>query len=473
MSDVDIVDNVSIDGSTSSDGTDSSIGSNNNNNIIQTTVDDSGKSMTITITRPLTSFPPLDEVWTDAGPSGGTGGGPDDPFGGILNVCGTASLEPDQQLVRPGLSGDAGGLLSRPGLGDEADTTFPDDSLFVRPSTRNKGGLMFTRPEDRGLLKKDDESNSQSPSINSMSSISAKNDLHRQFFQGKGMSPREPHDSEISVKNEEEKLDVQPNNVDAVLKYHDYWSASFARRWAERTSTSHTTLTLQEQQQQEQEQLDRRTLQEMFVEDFCLSITLGDGIPDDAGSDTSPSPTAVPEPEGLIVCHCDENNVCIDPNTLQMEEDAEPIPELQADTDAASTTVDEQSNGELRICIISPPNDPLVDISFFQVDDPSDENDATLVIPFIPEDKDFDWGKANMTSGGLIIHPNATHTMEGDGSVIVISYPIDGGIEGGDTFEVSGLAVFADSEGKFLLVIRHFLLTLKPNFLIPVQNHFK
>jgi hypothetical protein len=104
-------------------------------------IDEGGKSMTLTITRPIADFHPLD-----------------DEFGGIAQICASMPLVPRPEVARPGSSnGNDGGLLARPEMGeaDETPNERPDniqEALFTRPipitRSLNDGGHSEERVEE-------------------------------------------------------------------------------------------------------------------------------------------------------------------------------------------------------------------------------------------------------------------------------------------------------------------------------------
>ena len=183
--------------------------------------------------------------------------------------------------------------------------------------------------------------------------------------------------------------------------------------------------------------------QDSLVADFCLSITLGEEPPDDVEAAASPGPTTVPEQEGLKVCRCDENNECLSDTVLDTDT-LSPDLEWERPLTFEQAAIEESNSitsDHLRICIITPPSDSMVDLTFFQIDDEA-------ILPFVSDNPDFDEENADKTPSGLVIHPNATFEVSEDGNLVVVSYPVDGGVNGGDSFEISGTAVLGDSEGK-------------------------
>jgi hypothetical protein len=94
--------------------------------------------------------------------------------------------------------------------------------------------------------------------------------------------------------------------------------------------------------------------------------------------------------------------------------------------------------------MISLGDEPLVDISFLQLEDPL--GGSALIVPYSGDD-------AAMTSNGLSIHPNATYELLEDGKLGVITFPLDSKFfndtSSDATFAVSGQAITGMSEQSF------------------------
>ena len=480
LSDANIVDNDITNNPNSSaangSGTSSGSGSSSSNSIIQTTVDDSGKAMTITITRPLTSFPPLDQVWTPEDSADGTvsstGSAGDDPFGGTMNICAGIALEEGKQLVRPGLE-DETVTLTRPDAGD-------DDVFLFTPVTQpvtglieeegggpQQGGLLgrpagdgalFSRPDNRILKGQYSRFLSEESNDDDQQGVDIENELRHHHLKGLPTVNVNKQSRGAHITEDEHDQD------DTTRKEKPRWLPSsfvWQRGLPNKKPKSQSTLPISPRTQSRPppittshqvvakghgvQKLKTRGLQaqDSLVADFCLSITLGEEPPDDVEAAASSGPTTVPEQEGLKVCRCDENNECLSDTVLDTDT-LSPDLEWERPLTFEQAAIEESNSitsDHIRICIITPPSDSMVDLTFFQIDDEA-------ILPFVSDDPDFDEENADKTPSGLVIHPNATFEVSEDGNLVVVSYPVDGGVNGGDSFEISGTAVLGDSEGK-------------------------